>query len=557
MRNLIISLLMMLATNVMGQDYNSKLKEGDSFIADNQYENAIDAYLKAQIYEPVNFPIIRERINEVYYKIDTLRILAENREKEIIAQNEQLRIEKANTERARQRAVVLQKRAEKAEVIAKKEASIAKANLLSYKARALMEKDSNQVAFNSAFLAMHILDSIYVPIVTETFGATVYQAKKQTISKNEVQLQNTLFSASGKYMLINKANKKAVLADTLGKKIVTITHKKTILSTAFSPSEDKILTCSADGTAKIYDIDRDTLIHFKKHSDEVLGGSFSKNGNLIATWSRDDTTLLWKPTGELINSLGEHKGNVYDVVFSPNEEKIITRSSDQTVKLWDTTGLFIKTLEGHDSYIYHTTFSPSGKNIITCAADNKVILWDGEGNFVTALQHQAIATEAIFSKDSRKIMTISLDNHVTVWQQKKGLWVPTFIKHNSPIKEAWFSKDGKRILSIEEGTHINIWDSSTGKRIKKLEKHKGILASAKFSKNERYILSHDEKGKANLWDANDGTLQMQLDHTGKMSPQFTPNQKYIITSSDGKKIEQTPLPKDVYVQTKQTFFLTN
>src|SRR6516162_5704151 len=71
------------------------------------------------------------------------------------------------------------------------------------------------------------------------------------------------------------------------------------------------------------------------HQDEVVGAAFSPDGTRILTASADRTAKLWDATsGKLIASF-EHLSSVLHALFSPDGARILTASVDNTAKFWD------------------------------------------------------------------------------------------------------------------------------------------------------------------------------------------------------------------------------
>ena len=67
----------------------------------------------------------------------------------------------------------------------------------------------------------------------------------------------------------------------------------------------------------------------------VYGAAFSPDGARILTASADKTAKLWNAaSGKLFASFA-HKDNVEDAAFSPDGSRILTASADNTAKLWD------------------------------------------------------------------------------------------------------------------------------------------------------------------------------------------------------------------------------
>jgi len=113
------------------------------------------------------------------------------------------------------------------------------------------------------------------------------------------------------------------------------------------------------------------------HSDEVLDVSFNTTGNRLVTASADCTARVYNVmTGACIAILIGHEGEISKVQFSPNGAKIITASSDRTCRLWAVeTGECLQVLEGHSDEIFSCAFNYTGETIITGSKDNTCRIW--------------------------------------------------------------------------------------------------------------------------------------------------------------------------------------
>ena len=69
----------------------------------------------------------------------------------------------------------------------------------------------------------------------------------------------------------------------------------------------------------------------------VLSAAFSPDGKRIVTASADKTARIWDvATGQPIGEpLKGHKADVWSAAFSPDGKRIVTASRDKTARLWD------------------------------------------------------------------------------------------------------------------------------------------------------------------------------------------------------------------------------
>ena len=104
---------------------------------------------------------------------------------------------------------------------------------------------------------------------------------------------------------------------------------------AFSPDVARILTASADNSAKLWDAASGKLIASFDHQDVVHDAAFSPDGTRILTASPDNTPSSgMRPRASSSPPLPIRIGSI-EAAFSPDSSRILTASADKTAKLWD------------------------------------------------------------------------------------------------------------------------------------------------------------------------------------------------------------------------------
>ena len=190
---------------------------------------------------------------------------------------------------------------------------------------------------------------------------------------------------------------------------------------AFSPDGKRVVTASADQTARLWDGRTGQLLAvLGGHTDQVGHVLFSPNGTRVVTASNDATLRLWDAqTGELIGVLRGH-GDGFDCapVFTPDGSRLVSGSADGTVRIWDMSlvernGI----LRGHESYVYDVAFSPDGEQVASAAWDGTARLWDATtGRQTGLLKHETgIINSVAYSRDGRRLATVERERGVTLW----------------------------------------------------------------------------------------------------------------------------------------------
>ncbi|WP_145962892.1 WD40 repeat domain-containing protein [Mangrovicoccus ximenensis] len=108
-------------------------------------------------------------------------------------------------------------------------------------------------------------------------------------------------------------------------------------SATFSPDGSRVLTGSADGTARVWEAAGGTeLAVLHGDGDAVLSAVFSPDGRNILTGSKDHSARVWDAAdGTELAALHGHEGFVLSAVFSPDGSRVLTGSDDGTARIWE------------------------------------------------------------------------------------------------------------------------------------------------------------------------------------------------------------------------------
>ena len=357
-------------------------------------------------------------------------------------------------------------------------------------ARAIKFDPSNQVASERFFQELIVHREKALPLPIASFN-------------HQDEVVGAAFSPDGTRILTASADKTAKLWDaTSGKLIASFDrlHLSSVLHALFSPDGTRILTASADNTAKLWDAASGKLIASFQHQNWIWHGAFSADGTRILTASADHSAKLWDAaSGKLIISF-DHQDEVLQAEFSPDGARILTASRDKTAKLWDTaTGALIASFQ-HQDWVSRAAFSPDGARILTASADHNARLWDAaSGALITSFAHQDIVRRAAFSPDGTRILTASADHSAKLWDTTSGKLISSF-DHQDEVNDAAFSPDGARIVTASLDKTAKLWDAASGKLLASFN-HSDEVLQAAFSPDGVRILTASKDKTAKLWDA--------------------------------------------------------
>lgn len=286
-------------------------------------------------------------------------------------------------------------------------------------------------------------------------------------------------------------------------------HQKYITYATYSEKGEKFVSCSQDGTAKVWDAEGNLLHLLEGHGDAVVYAVFNEDATEIITCSRDSTARLWALDGtnpaSKILPVGAH---VLDASFLSGG-KAITRSADRKTSLWAADQALSARME-HGLWNRVATFSPQSNLILSAGFDHTPKLWDMDGRLVRELLgHHGAVLSACFSPDGQRILTTSADETAIVWNLDGNI-IARSTRHGHPVTHGVYDAEGKYFLTIAKGSNNAwVWDASDGTLKAKLDNHTDVVNSAVFSPDGKGILTASDDRTAKLWSLK-GELLMNM-----------------------------------------------
>src|SRR5919202_1145254 len=354
---------------------------------------------------------------------------------------------------------------------------------------------------------------------------------RQFVGHNS-SVTSVCFSPTGDVIATASSDKTAKLWDLQGNSLVTFTgHNNSVISVCFSPTGDAIATASSDKTAKLWDLQGNSLVTFTGHNNSVISVCFSPTGDAIATASSDKTAKLWDLQGNSLVTFTGHNNSVTSVCFSPTGDRIATASDDKTTKLWDLQGNCLVTFTGHHQWVNSVSFSPTGDRMATASSDKTAKLWDLQGNcLVTFTGHNYLVNSVSFSPTGDAIATASIDGTAKLWDLQ-GNCLVTFTGDNYSVTSVCFSPTGDAIATASYDNTAKLWDLQ-GNCLVTFTGHHDWVNSVSFSPTGDAIATASIDNTAKLWDLQGNCFVTFTGHNNSVrSVCFSPTRDTIATAS--------------------------
>jgi hypothetical protein len=114
-------------------------------------------------------------------------------------------------------------------------------------------------------------------------------------------------------------------------------HSFELLYVAFSPDQRRVLTCSFDFTARVWDARTGRpLSPPLPHRQRVSWGAFSADGQNVVTASWDKTVRVWDAvSGRPVTAPLPHQAIVVSAFWSADGQRLTTITEDDQTQVWD------------------------------------------------------------------------------------------------------------------------------------------------------------------------------------------------------------------------------
>jgi WD40 repeat protein len=281
-------------------------------------------------------------------------------------------------------------------------------------------------------------------------------------------------------------------------------HTSWINGLTFTPEGNQLASCSGDFTIRLWDFDvvlqsRD----FEGHDGPVWTASFSSDATKIVSASADKTAKIWqRDTGKVLFTL-EHTAPVTVAMFSPDGKLVASAGGDKVIRIWDATNAKpLRICEGHQGTITFLDFSHDSKKIVSCGVDRRIKIWDADkgAELKSIDDNPSIASGVAFSPDGKQVAVGNIDQTIRLYDADTGKLQHSWNAHGTAVNGVAYNSNGQWLASCGADSTVAVWPLATpGANPIRLAGHTGPVSSVAFRMDNVHLVSCGADQLIKLW----------------------------------------------------------
>jgi WD40 repeat protein/serine/threonine protein kinase len=326
-------------------------------------------------------------------------------------------------------------------------------------------------------------------------------------------------------------------------------HTGRVWSVAVSPDGQRLITGSADGTARVWDAKNGRALPLLfQHDAEVTAGhdagvravAISRDGKLLVTgWAGYGEVTLWDATtGQELRYLGFTGYDIFSFAFTPDGKRV----ASGTGPVWDTaSGQPILTETRSGTCV---AMSPDGQRLAMGHYDGTATVWRATSDWETRiLKAQRGWMSVTLTPDGKRLVTGGdEESSVKIWDVVSGQELRKLNGHTAGVTSVAVTADGKRIATASVDGTARLWDSADGREILKIEVSPDVARAVPLTSDQKRVLcvamtpdgkriiTGSDIGTVMIWDAIDGQKLCEINDA------FIGRATRIAVTPDGKRL---------------------
>ncbi len=308
---------------------------------------------------------------------------------------------------------------------------------------------------------------------------------------------------------------------------------------AWSPDGRLLALANAAFQVRFFDVENGVLRAEKLlHDDAVLSLRFNAAGDRLLTCSYDGTARIWEvETGRPALPPLRHEGPVYCAVLSPDERWVATAGWDGIVRLWNArTGEARRDWMRHPRAVRDLAWSPDGSQLVAAGADGAARFWSVpiEDSAHWRFRHESAVQSVVFGPHGDRLAVLGLGRDVRICSTTNSL-VSVALPHNvRPTRGAWLDAD--RLVTLGADHRLRTWDAAAGRLLgeQPIEVEAGEWQIERFSPDGKCLAAIRARRPVTVWNVADGTKKFEPGPPGARALAFSADGRWLAVCDDSR-----------------------
>jgi len=288
-------------------------------------------------------------------------------------------------------------------------------------------------------------------------------------------------------------------------------HTLSVLGVAHLPGGQRIITCSLDGSLRLWDLESSAQIgdEWQEEGDEmgVITMALSPNGKTLASGSHIGTVRVWDiETGKVIAKWEVHNECVELVCWSPDGERVASGFSDGIVWVWDVkSGEPVKGLNpiktGFQS-VFAVSYSPEATMIATGGSkEHGIKIWDAKtGKLLSTIEDDRAVWSLTWTSDEKKLITGMFSGLIRIFDTTTWQGIAVLDEHEYGVTSLTLFPNDRLLASTSWDQTVRLWNLDTNLQVASPFRHENDINCAAFSADGKLLSTGCDDGNAYVWD---------------------------------------------------------
>lgn len=327
-------------------------------------------------------------------------------------------------------------------------------------------------------------------------------------------------------------------------------HKDRVLSARYSEDGKKVLTASADRSARIFDASTGRCLRALEHDRPLRAASFSRDATKVVTCPDGAPPRLFIAQQEplVLGNVG-----ATDAWFF-GDDQIVACGDDGTVRLFDAkTGALCHAFPGHSGPLVCARFHPTRPWLATGGNDRRVGLWDLARRvpiFLTEpwvpgpLGERERVFDLAFDTKGDRLAASCEDTALRVWDLSKS-HEPRVVKVTFTFgKLAFFETSNEMLFAAQWSGIVRILDLGDMESVRPTStQHSNLVTRMAFSPDRKLVMTASRDGTVSLFDPEHGVIQnvIRASSVAIIDACFSPDGASVLTATTDGSVRIWPV----------------